>query len=199
MKTVISKSEKETLNLAAEFAEGLGAGTVVLLTGDLGSGKSVFARGVIRAYGVKQAVTSPTFTLINRYDIPPSPAIKSTQTHAIPNKITVKPAKTNLSGKFPFGKNPREGFPNNSPLRKRGGGVADGVFDLCAIYHMDMYRLEDITEAYNIGIEEILDDKTSIKLIEWPERIAALLPKGCVAVNIKKVNDNTREIVLGKS
>jgi len=50
---------------------GLRAGAVVALYGPLGSGKSVFSRGVAQALGVKAPVTSPTFTIVNEYESSP--------------------------------------------------------------------------------------------------------------------------------
>lgn len=58
----------ETEALGASLASGLVSGDVVLLTGDLGSGKTTFTRGALRALGVKGPVTSPTFTIGRRYD-----------------------------------------------------------------------------------------------------------------------------------
>jgi tRNA threonylcarbamoyladenosine biosynthesis protein TsaE len=63
----VSRSESETLSIAGAFAKTLLPGTVVALTGELGSGKTVFARGVAGSLGVHEQVTSPTFTLINEY------------------------------------------------------------------------------------------------------------------------------------
>jgi tRNA threonylcarbamoyladenosine biosynthesis protein TsaE len=63
----ISRSEEETLDIAAALARKLTPGTVVALTGDLGAGKTVFVRGVAAALGVTGPVTSPTFTLIQEY------------------------------------------------------------------------------------------------------------------------------------
>lgn len=63
----ISTGEAETLEIAAAFARSLVPGTVVALYGDLGAGKTVFVRGVADALGVREAVTSPTFTLIHEY------------------------------------------------------------------------------------------------------------------------------------
>jgi tRNA threonylcarbamoyladenosine biosynthesis protein TsaE len=58
----------ETEALGARLAAELTAGDVVLLTGDLGSGKTTFTRGALRALGVEGSVTSPTFTIGRRYD-----------------------------------------------------------------------------------------------------------------------------------
>lgn len=64
----ISSSEEETTKFAHDFAKTLKKGEVILLNGDLGSGKSVFARGVIRSFGVEKQIPSPTFTIVNEYD-----------------------------------------------------------------------------------------------------------------------------------
>jgi tRNA threonylcarbamoyladenosine biosynthesis protein TsaE len=56
-------SPAQTESLAAELARRLHPGDVVLVTGDLGSGKTTFVRGAARALGVEGAVTSPTFTI----------------------------------------------------------------------------------------------------------------------------------------
>jgi tRNA threonylcarbamoyladenosine biosynthesis protein TsaE len=58
----------ETEAVAAELARALRPGDVVLVSGDLGAGKTTFVRGACRALGVTAAVTSPTFTIARRYD-----------------------------------------------------------------------------------------------------------------------------------
>ena len=57
----------QTEALAAELAAGLSPGDVVLVEGELGSGKTTFVRGACRALGVAGVVTSPTFTIGQRY------------------------------------------------------------------------------------------------------------------------------------
>jgi tRNA threonylcarbamoyladenosine biosynthesis protein TsaE len=61
-------SEAETQAVAAELAGELRPGDVVTVSGELGSGKTTFVRGAARALGVRQAVTSPTYTIGHRYD-----------------------------------------------------------------------------------------------------------------------------------
>jgi tRNA threonylcarbamoyladenosine biosynthesis protein TsaE len=61
-------STEETLELAGTVGELLRAGDVVSLVGDLGAGKTVFARGVARALGVTEPVVSPSFTIVREYD-----------------------------------------------------------------------------------------------------------------------------------
>ena len=62
-----TSSPAETEALGAEVAAGLVPGDVVLIEGDLGAGKTTFVRGASRALGVRDAVTSPTFTIGQRY------------------------------------------------------------------------------------------------------------------------------------
>lgn len=67
METVESRSSVETEAVGARLAERLGPGDVVLVSGDLGAGKTTLIRGACRALGVEAPVTSPTFTIGQRY------------------------------------------------------------------------------------------------------------------------------------
>lgn len=62
-------SEKETLALGRKVAKGLKGGEVIGLTGELGSGKTVLAKGIASGLGIKQNITSPTFVLMKIYKI----------------------------------------------------------------------------------------------------------------------------------
>jgi len=64
---LVSSSPAETEAIAAELASGLVAGDVVTVSGELGSGKTTFVRGAAHALGVTAPVTSPTYTIGNRY------------------------------------------------------------------------------------------------------------------------------------
>ena len=68
--TIISHNEAETEAAGARFAQTLPDGAVVALYGDLGAGKTVFARGVAEAFGVTH-VSSPTFTIVCEYPTDP--------------------------------------------------------------------------------------------------------------------------------
>ncbi|MHB0976440.1 MAG: tRNA (adenosine(37)-N6)-threonylcarbamoyltransferase complex ATPase subunit type 1 TsaE [Candidatus Aquicultorales bacterium] len=64
---IITRSVEETRALAKELAGYLQPGDVVSLTGDLGAGKTAFVQGLAEGLGVKERVTSPTFTIIKEY------------------------------------------------------------------------------------------------------------------------------------
>lgn len=68
MKSFESHSETETIEIAMNFGKTLMPGAVVALRGDLGAGKTAFTKGVAKALGVGEDVTSPTFTIVNEYD-----------------------------------------------------------------------------------------------------------------------------------
>lgn len=110
--------------------------------GDIGAGKTTFIQAFCRHFGVEEAITSPTFSLVNEY-------------------VYHDPASD------------RE----------------------ARIFHLDLYRLEEIEEALNIGIEEILD-ADAYKLIEWPELIEPLLPEDAVRIKIEIVENSRRKILF---
>ncbi len=136
MTEFISHSEEETRAIAKEIASGLKKGDVLLLEGDLGAGKTVFAKGVAEGLGVEEEVTSPTYAYMNEYE-----------------------------------------------------GRA------LTLYHYDCYRVESAAQAEGLGLSDYFD-MGGVCLVEWPQNIAPLLPKGCTHVRIEKLADDERRIVL---
>jgi len=110
-------SEAATVSIARRLAAVARSGDVIALNGDLGAGKTCFARGFIAALtGQAEETPSPTFTLVQTYDS-----------------------------------------------------------DHGTIWHFDLYRLARSGDALELGLEDALAE--GITLIEWPERIAGLLPE----------------------
>lgn len=109
--------------------------------GDIGAGKTTFIQTICQQLGVREAVVSPTFALVNEYSY------------------------LDASGKEQV------------------------------IYHLDLYRLKNIQEALDIGIEQLLYDDNYC-FIEWPELIEDLLPEDVVRIKIEALNNSTRKIVF---
>lgn len=65
--TFKSNSEIETKEFAKKFASNLGKGDVLVLSGDLGSGKTKFTEGFLSYFGLEDEISSPTFTIVNEY------------------------------------------------------------------------------------------------------------------------------------
>ena len=65
---MVSESPEATRSVGEFVGKRLKAGMVLCLTGDLGAGKTLFTKGVAAGLGVKEDVTSPSFTLMNLYD-----------------------------------------------------------------------------------------------------------------------------------
>lgn len=65
------------------------------------------------------------------------------------------------------------------------------------IYHFDLYRLESLEEAFDIGVEDYFDSG-ALCFLEWPERIDDILPGDTVKVTITVNDDDTRTITIGE-
>ncbi|HUF31718.1 MAG TPA: tRNA (adenosine(37)-N6)-threonylcarbamoyltransferase complex ATPase subunit type 1 TsaE [Acidimicrobiales bacterium] len=132
-----TSSVEATRDLAAAVAGLVHAADVILLTGDLGAGKTAFAQGFARALGVDEQVTSPTFTLARSYE---------------------------------------------GRLR---------------LHHLDVYRLDHLQEAVDLGLPEIVDDG-GVTLIEWGDVVIPALPADYLEVRIAYGDgddDRTLELV----
>jgi len=118
-----------TEKLGAAVARLLRAGDIVALYGELGAGKTTLARALIRQLGYAGEVPSPTFTLVQTYDLSP-----------------------------------------------------------VAVWHFDLYRIDDPGEIIELGIEEALAE--AISLIEWPERMGRLLPADRLDIVLSYTSDD---------
>ena len=64
----VTNSPEETEELGRRLGETAEPGMVIAFTGDLGAGKTAFTRGLARGLGIRDRVTSPTFTIVNEYE-----------------------------------------------------------------------------------------------------------------------------------
>lgn len=64
----ISHSEEDTIKFAKDFASKLDNHSIIVLSGDLGSGKTKFTEGVLTYFGLEDEISSPTFTIVNEYN-----------------------------------------------------------------------------------------------------------------------------------
>ncbi len=135
---IVSKSESQTKQLAAQIARKIELPAIYCLFGDLGSGKTVFAKGFARAFGIpEKTIKSPTYTFLKQYKV---------------------------------GKK--------------------------ELYHFDLYRIQDIDDLIRRDFEEILQEKSSVILIEWPEKIMEILPAKAKIIRFEYIDDNSRKITL---
>ena len=133
-----TRSEAETIAAGREIGATLRAGDIVLLSGDLGAGKTAFARGIAEGLGIEGAdVSSPTFTIMQEY---------------------------------------------------RGGRLP--------LFHVDLYRLNDVREIDDLGLEEIAAD--GVLAIEWAEKLPRLV-RGAIAVRIAHGDGDARSIEITRS
>jgi len=65
----ITKNEKETFEFAKKYASKLKGGEILGLVGNLGSGKTVFSKGIAAGLGIKEEITSPTFVYMKIYEV----------------------------------------------------------------------------------------------------------------------------------
>lgn len=66
----ISKCEQDTINFASKFASTLTGNDIIVLSGDLGAGKTKFVQGILKYFNLENEISSPTFTIVNEYNSP---------------------------------------------------------------------------------------------------------------------------------
>ena len=65
---IVSNSEEDTINLAEKIAKQLKKGDIIVLSGELGSGKTKFTEGILKYFNLQEEISSPTFTIVNEYN-----------------------------------------------------------------------------------------------------------------------------------
>jgi len=142
--------------LGAALAPQLRAGLVVFLHGELGAGKTTFIRGVLRGLGFTGAVKSPTYTLVEPYQLggKTAPAVvQRRKPHSLTASRSALPPSMAVAG--------------------------------LTVYHFDLYRLNDPEELEFLGVRDYLGG-SGVCLVEWAERGAGVLPVPDVDIAIEQ-------------
>lgn len=69
MEEIISNSPEQTIEIGKKIASQLKKGDVIVLTGELGSGKTKLTEGILTYFGLEKEISSPTFTIVNEYNV----------------------------------------------------------------------------------------------------------------------------------
>jgi len=124
----------QELEVAVDYILSNTKSKTLLFYGEMGAGKTTLIKELVKALGVKDTASSPTFSLVNHYESEQGP-----------------------------------------------------------VYHFDFYRIEDDTEALDMGLEDYLDSG-SWNLIEWPEKIENLLGDNPQKLLIQIESIDTRKL-----
>jgi len=172
---VISKSTEQTLAIAAKIGKGVKGGDVLALSGDLGSGKTVFVKGLAKALGIN-CVSSPTFVLMHVHK---TEKHRNRETEEQKNRETKKQKK--LKSKIsPCGGSPE----GRQKLKSKIYNIKSNNQQLPTtnqqpktLCHIDAYRLKDGNSLLEIGADEYIGNPKVITVIEWAEKVKKILPK----------------------
>ena len=127
--------EAATEALGSGLASILHPGDVEALSGDLGAGKTTLARGILTALGLEEEAPSPSFAIVQPYDVP--------------------------EVRLP-------------------------------VWHVDLYRLEEASDAEELGLEEARDH--AVLLIEWPERLGSALWSDALRLRLEIAEGGARRL-----
>ncbi len=137
-KTYITNSAEETKAIAESLIKKIKKGGVICLFGNLGTGKTIFTKGLAEGLGIENiSIKSPTYTYIRHH-------------------------------------------------KKNGHNI----------YHIDLYRLEQIDELLALELDEIMQNKENIIIVEWADRMESILPKKRIDVEISYTGDTSRKIKI---
>lgn len=162
MDTILIKNIYELPEAAKQILLFAKEKKIFLFYGELGAGKTTLIKEMCKQLGVTDTGSSPTFSIVNEYNYP-----TPLSSHLAPPKRFAKARREKSQSEIPT-------HPNSSPLGRLGG----------AIYHLDLYRLKNESEIYDIGYEEYLFSG-SYCFIEWPEKIEHLLTSDFIKVIIE--------------
>lgn len=150
---IISHSSTQTQRLALRLGELLRGGELLLLDGQLGTGKTTFTQGLAQGMGIMGVVSSPTFTLLKEY----------------------------------------VAQPRSTPGQQ---GALHQVAKALALYHFDLYRLDEPEEMIDLGFEDYFYDDEGVCVVEWAEKAKSLWPPEKLHIRMKALSETKRGLVF---
>ena len=183
-----AESPEQTERMGSALARVCLGGEVFALCGELGAGKTCFARGFARGLGIRQPIQSPTFTLCRSYEVRRSRTRIENEELRIENEEGRK-RELGVRGQG-SGVRGRNNEPSVENLRS---GAAEGAL---TFYHWDFYRLVDSEEIDEAGFEDSLDDPRGIVVVEWADRFPEFWDFSHVKVWLTVVDDTTRAVAM---
>ncbi len=146
---IISHSAAQTQRLGMRLGTLLQGGELILLDGQLGTGKTTFAQGLAQGMDITEVINSPTFTLLKEY-----------------------PGR------------PRPGAQPGAPSRKGP-----------ALYHFDLYRLDNPEEILYLGFEDYFYG-SGVCVVEWAQKAASLWPVEHLNIRMKILSETKRGLLF---
>jgi tRNA threonylcarbamoyladenosine biosynthesis protein TsaE len=144
----ISHSVEQTQRLGMRLGELLQGGELILLEGQLGTGKTTFTQGLALGLDITETVNSPTFTLLKEY------------------RGQLRPARA-------------------------GAPASPGP----ALYHFDLYRLDDPAEIFDLGFEDYFYGN-GVCIVEWAEKANLFWPADHLRIRLKMLSETKRGLLF---
>ena len=147
---LISESSVQTQRIGRLLGKLMSAGDLLLLDGQLGTGKTTFTQGLALGMNVAEVVNSPTFTLLKEYQ-----------------------------GR---GSDVSDGSPDNKPT-----GLA--------LYHFDLYRLDEPEEIFDLGFEDYFYG-SGVSVVEWADKAEMLWPVERLYIRLRSIDETKRRLTF---
>ena len=180
---ITSHSDAQTQQLGMRLGELLRGGELLLLEGQLGMGKTTFTQGLARGMGIIDSINSPTFTLLKEY-----PGRASQQITSDSLASPVSPSSQSLHTHSFAQTTSRQGAKRTRGRRDKANGPA--------LYHFDLYRLEDPEEMFALGFEDYFSDPSAVCVVEWADRAEGLWPDERATILLTMIDEMERVLTF---
>jgi tRNA threonylcarbamoyladenosine biosynthesis protein TsaE len=166
MLELISQSALDTQRIGKALGELLHGGELILLDGQLGAGKTTFTQGLAKGMNISTVVNSPTFTLLKEYRREQSVGVGGEE----------------------------RGRGGLGPTHGTGLGPTHGTgpaSDTLALYHFDLYRLDEPEEMIDLGFEEYFYGM-GVCVVEWADKASDFWPPERLYIRLTALDEVER-------